>query len=140
MFSSVAWLRRLASSLLVLSPLVACQGETLFTSSVTYCSEPDALLIQQFEFIYFQQNSSVWFNLSAASVQPDVNVSANIFLNVYGMHPVNYTIDLCSLFNGALCPLPTYNFTGSDTIPIPSSLDLSQMIPDIAFKIPDLEA
>ncbi|KAI6018713.1 hypothetical protein BKA83DRAFT_4314626 [Pisolithus microcarpus] len=140
MFSSVAWLRRLASLLLVLSPLVACQGETLFTSSVTYCSEPDALLIQQFEFIYFQQNSSVWFNLSAASVQPDVNVSANIFLNVYGMHPVNYTIDLCSLFNGALCPLPTYNFTGSDTIPIPSSLDLSQMIPDIAFKIPDLEA
>ncbi|KAI6100460.1 hypothetical protein EDD16DRAFT_1690561 [Pisolithus croceorrhizus] len=140
MLSSVAWLRRFASLLLALSPLVACQDDSLFTSSVTYCSEPDALLIQQFEIIYFQQNSSVWFNISAASVQPDVNVSANIFLNVYGMHPVNYTIDLCSLFNGALCPLPTYNFTGSDTIPLPSSLNLSQMIPEIAFKIPDLEA
>ncbi|KAI6127346.1 hypothetical protein F5141DRAFT_1087305 [Pisolithus sp. B1] len=143
MLSSVAWLRRLASLLLALSSAGCLPGDltsSLVTSSVTYCSEPDALLIQQFEIIYFQQNSSVWFNISAASVQPDVNVSANIFLNVYGMHPVNYTIDLCSLFNGALCPLPTYNFTGSDTIPLPSSLDLSQMIPDIAFKIPDLEA
>ncbi|KAG6333566.1 hypothetical protein ID866_5528 [Astraeus odoratus] len=110
------------------------------TSSVTYCSEPDALLIQQFEVTYFQKNSSVWFNISAASVQPNVNVSANIMLNVYGMHPVNFTIDLCSLFNGALCPLPTYNFSGSDTIPLPSSLGVDQMIPDIAFKIPDLEA
>ncbi|KAI6043547.1 hypothetical protein EDC04DRAFT_2650222 [Pisolithus marmoratus] len=140
MLFSVARLRRLASLLLTFSPLAACQGDTLFTSSVTYCSEPDALLIQQFDVIYFQQNSSVWFNISAASVQPDVNVSANVFLNVYGMHPVNFTIDLCSLFNGALCPLPTYNFTGSDTIPLPSSLGLSQKVPEIAFKIPDLEA
>lgn len=38
------------------------------TSSVTYCSEPDALLIQQFDVAYFQQNSSIWFNISAASV------------------------------------------------------------------------
>ncbi|KAI6140100.1 hypothetical protein BKA82DRAFT_4215611 [Pisolithus tinctorius] len=140
MLSSVARLRRLASLFLALSPLVACQGDTIFTSSVTYCSEPDALLIQQFEIIYFQQNSSVWFNISAASVQPDVNVSANVFLNVYGMHPVNYTIDLCSLFNGALCPLPTYNFTGSDIVPLPSSLGLNQLVPEITFKIPDLEA
>lgn len=61
-------------------------------------------------------------------------------LNVYGMHPVNFTIDLCSLFNGALCPLPTYNFTGSDTVPLPSSLGVNEKIPGIAFKIPDLEA
>lgn len=38
------------------------------TSSVTYCSEPDALLIQQFDVAYFQKNSSIWFNISAASV------------------------------------------------------------------------
>lgn len=56
------------------------------------------------------------------------------------MHPVNFTIDLCSLFNGALCPLPTYNFTGSDTIPLPTSLGVNEMIPGIAFQIPDLEA
>ncbi|KAL4078459.1 hypothetical protein V8B97DRAFT_1272093 [Scleroderma yunnanense] len=140
MFSFVARLRRLAPLLFIFTPLVAGRDNTLFTSSVTYCSEPDALLIQQFEVTYFQKNSSVWFNISAASVQPNVSVSANIMLNVYGMHPVNFTIDLCSLFNGALCPLPTYNFTGSDTVPLPSSLGVNEKIPGIAFKIPDLEA
>lgn len=140
MLSFVARLRHFAPLLFAFAPLVAGRDDSLFTSSVTYCSEPDALLIQQFDLTYFQKNSSVWFNISAASVQPNVNVSANILLNVYGMHPVNFTIDLCSLFNGALCPLPTYNFTGSDTVPLPTSLGVNEMIPGIAFKIPDLEA
>ena len=47
------------------------------TSSVTYCSEPDALLIQQFDVVYFQKNSSIWFNISAASV---VSFIFNFFL------------------------------------------------------------
>ena len=45
------------------------------TSSVTYCSEPDALLIQQFDVVYFQKNSSIWFNISAASVVSPVTNS-----------------------------------------------------------------
>ena len=61
-------------------------------------------------------------------------------LNVYGMHPINLTIDLCSLLHGALCPLPMYNFTGMDSIPLPSSLNVASKIPAIAYKIPDLEA
>ncbi|KIK81163.1 hypothetical protein PAXRUDRAFT_156757 [Paxillus rubicundulus Ve08.2h10] len=136
----VARLRHFVPLLLILSAQVSARDESLFTSSVTYCSEPDALLIQQFNVAYFQRNSSIWFNISAASVQPNVSVSANVILNVYGMHPVNFTLDLCSLFNGALCPLPTYNFTGSDSIPLPSSLGVNDKIPGIAFKIPDLEA
>jgi hypothetical protein len=71
--------------------------------------------------------------------QQNVNVTANLFLNVYGMNPVNYTLDLCSVLNGALCPLPTYNFIGADSITLPSSLGVTDRIPGIAFKIPDLE-
>src|ERR1700722_14018686 len=56
------------------------------------------------------------------------------------MHPVNFTINLCSILNGQLCPLPMYNFTGSDTIVLPSIVDISKKIPSVAFKIPDLEA
>ncbi|KAF8891632.1 hypothetical protein BD779DRAFT_1437472, partial [Infundibulicybe gibba] len=111
----------------------------LVTSSVTYCNPPDTLLIQQFDVAYFSHNQSVLFNISAASVQPNVNVSANLFLNVYGLHPVNVTIDLCKILGGALCPLPMYNFTGSDSIPLPDSLGVPEKIPGIAFKIPDLE-
>jgi Transient receptor potential (TRP) ion channel/ML-like domain len=72
--------------------------------------------------------------------EPNVNVSANIQLNVYGMHPFNFTIDLCSIFHGALCPLPMYNFSGTDSIPLPSSLGVANKIPKVAYKIPDLEA
>lgn len=68
-----------------------------------------------------------------------MNVTANLFLNVYGMHPANITIDICSLFSGALCPLPVYNFVGAESIALPDSVNLN-FIPGIAYKIPDLEA
>jgi len=71
--------------------------------------------------------------------QSNVNVSANVFLNVYGMNPVNFTLDLCGILHGALCPLPMYNFTGADTLVLPSQLGVLQQIPGIAYKIPDLE-
>ena len=72
--------------------------------------------------------------------EPNVNVSANLFVNVYGMHPFNLTVDLCSLAHGALCPLPMYNFVGEDSIPLSRYVDISSHIPAIAYKIPDLEA
>jgi hypothetical protein len=55
------------------------------------------------------------------------------------MNPVNYTLDLCSVLDGALCPLPTYNFVGADSIHLPDTLGVDGKIPEIAFKIPDLE-
>jgi hypothetical protein len=56
------------------------------------------------------------------------------------MQPLNLTIDLCSLLDSALCPLPLYDFQGADTIPLPKSVDISSHLPAIAFKIPDIEA
>jgi hypothetical protein len=127
------------------------------TSSVTYCEPPESLLVQRFDVAYFASNNSVNFNISAASVVSDavpcadpprsplcqvknLNVSANLLVNVYGMHPVNVTLDLCSILDGLLCPLPTYNFTGATSIPLPSTVDVASNVPGIAYKIPDLEA
>ncbi|KDQ57534.1 hypothetical protein JAAARDRAFT_130688 [Jaapia argillacea MUCL 33604] len=140
MFLSVARLRPLAFAILAALPLAQSRENVLFTSSVTYCAPPESLLIQQFDLTYFAANSSLFFNVSAASVEPNVNVTANVLLNVYGMHPVNFTIDLCSLFHGALCPLPMYNFTGVDSIPLPASVNIASRIPGVAYQIPDLEA
>ena len=56
------------------------------------------------------------------------------------MKPFNLTIDLCSLLGGVLCPLPSYNFTGADSITLPSSVNVAHLLPEIAYKIPDLEA
>lgn len=116
------------------------------TSSVSYCSPPQSLIIEHFYVQYFADNSTVYFNVSAASVEPNLDVDANLQLNVYGMYPFNFTINLCNILSGVLCPLPTYNFTGSQYIPLAdlSSSDVIQnvesKIPDIAYKIPDLEA
>jgi len=55
------------------------------------------------------------------------------------MNPVNVTLDLCGILKGALCPLPMYNFTGADSLTLPSSFGITQKIPGIALIIPDLE-
>lgn len=44
--------------------------------------------------------------------EPNLTVSANVGLNVYGMRPVNITIDFCKALGNVLCPLPQYNFSG----------------------------
>ncbi|EGN99900.1 hypothetical protein SERLA73DRAFT_180185, partial [Serpula lacrymans var. lacrymans S7.3] len=136
MFHRVARLRHFIPALLLFTPRVQAKQDVLFTSSVSYCSPPYTLLVEQFDVAYFAANQSIWFNISAASVEPNVNVTANLVLNVYGMHLVNFTLDLCSLFNGALCPLPQYNFTGSDSLQLPASLGVSGRIPGIAYQIP----
>ncbi|PCH43665.1 TRP-domain-containing protein [Wolfiporia cocos MD-104 SS10] len=141
MFFSVA---RLRLSLALVAPLFFAQArardEVLFTSSVSYCAPPDEILVQQLDLAYFKANNSVSFNVSAAAVLPNLNVSANIYVNVYGMQPVNVTLDLCSLFNGIICPLPEYNFIGADSITIPSQFDVTSHLPGIAYVIPNLEA
>ncbi|KAF9051023.1 TRP-domain-containing protein [Hymenopellis radicata] len=113
--------------------------QVLYTSSVTYCDPPESLLVQQFDIIYYNNNQSIFFNVSASSVEENVNVTASLLLNVYGIKPVNITIDLCDILGGALCPLPMYNFVGSDTLSLPSSVDIANNLPGIAFVIPDLE-
>ncbi|KAF8197904.1 hypothetical protein BJ912DRAFT_952525 [Pholiota molesta] len=141
MFSFLARPRALAFALLLftLLPYSCAFEDSVFTSSVTYCNPPETLLIQRFELAYFPANNSVSFNVSAASVQANVNVTANLLLNVYGMNPVNVTLDLCGILGGALCPLPMYNFTGADSITLPSAFSVAKSVPGIAYKIPDLE-
>ncbi|KAG8920665.1 hypothetical protein FRC00_009704, partial [Tulasnella sp. 408] len=106
------------------------------SSSVSYCSPPDAIVIQQFDARYFKDNSSLVFDIIASTVLSDLNVTAKINLNAYGMEPVDLSFNLCEV-SKALCPLPQYNFTGAATVPIPA---IREKIPDIAYMIPDLEA
>ena len=75
-------------------------------------------------------------DITASSLLPDLNVTAKIGLNAYGLKPIDLTFNLCEV-STALCPLPLYNFSGSGTVPIPS---VQGRIPGIAYLIPDLEA
>ncbi|KAE9401559.1 hypothetical protein BT96DRAFT_918699 [Gymnopus androsaceus JB14] len=139
MSSILARLRAIAFTIFSLAIFSHAIEGSLFTSSVTYCAPPETLLIQQFDLEYFAANQSVSFNISAESVEANVNVTASLLVNVFGLVPVNITIDLCGILGGALCPLPEYNFTGSDSISLPDAFSSKVKIPGIAFKVPDLE-
>ncbi len=107
------------------------------TTSVTYCSEAKAVLVSEFDIAYWRANQvsgsgtsclggvriiyifiytyiqqSATFSISAASVESNLDISANIYANAYGLDVINITINLCSYLQGVLCPLPQINFTG----------------------------
>lgn len=93
-------------------PSALAASSVLYTDSVSYCAEAKAILIDDFGITYHRANQSVTFDFSLASVESNLNVSANIYANAYGIDLVNQTINLCSLLSGVLCPLPQFNFSG----------------------------
>lgn len=86
MISPLAWLRALTFVTLILLSCsytsahedTICKSSLIsncihtnigtVTSSVTYCTPPETLLITRFDVAYFAANRSVSFNVSAASV------------------------------------------------------------------------
>lgn len=61
-----------------------------------------------------------------------------IHVNAYGLGVVDFSLDLCTIAGGILCPLPTYQFNGGGVYPIPK--EYLDKVPAIAYAIPDLEA
>lgn len=78
------------------------------TSSITYCAPPDVFVVQvlsilglpiprmtihcpfkEFDVTYFKANQSIGFTLSATNLASNLNASANILFNAYGMTLVN---------------------------------------------------
>ncbi|BEI81044.1 hypothetical protein CcaverHIS002_0202040 [Cutaneotrichosporon cavernicola] len=113
-------------------------GEALYTNAVTYCAEAKAVLVDQFAIAYWRANNSVTFAFSFASIQSNLNVSASLYLNAYGMAIFDQEINLCELVSGVLCPLPQVNFTGFGTYPLPDGIQ--SQIPALAWTVPNLEA
>ncbi|GEM07882.1 DUF907 domain protein [Rhodotorula toruloides] len=83
---------------------------------------------------------TISFDISAASVESNLNANLQLGLVAYGINAINTTIPLCDILGGVLCPLPQYDFVGSATIPLPTSLAGTIHIPGAAYWIPDLEA
>ena len=78
--------------------------------------------------------------MTAASVSKNLFPTLDISLEAYGIQAVNFTQNVCNLFDSNLCPLPMYEFNGAAAIPIPNGLASNVQVPSIAFVIPDLQA
>ncbi|TNY19179.1 hypothetical protein DMC30DRAFT_418137 [Rhodotorula diobovata] len=118
-----------------------------YARAVSYCSDARAIEVDQFLLQYYPDESlfgagagTISFDIAAASVDPNLNAKLEFSLDAYGIDAVNTTINLCSLLGGILCPLPTYDFVGSATLPLPAEVGDSIDIPSVGYWIPDLQA
>lgn len=137
MLSTMARLRWVLVAGLLGTRTAVARSQSLFTSAVTYCAPPENVLVQELDITYFKENASVVFDVTASSLRSDLKVAIALNLTVYGLQPVSLDLNLCNLA-AAVCPLPLYNFSGSGTLPLPSSF--SSRIPSIGYSVPDLEA
>ncbi|KAH8929925.1 hypothetical protein BT69DRAFT_1292136 [Atractiella rhizophila] len=113
-------------------------SQELYASSVSYCSPPNAILVEQFQLKFYRNNNSIAFNIHAQSVLPNLYPTIAVSLVAYGKSVLNQTYDICSLFGGVICPLPQYDFHGVAVIPLPSSVIPN--IPKEAYIVPNLDA
>lgn len=82
------------------------------SSSASYCAAPQVLLVNTVNLTLFPDNQTLEIALSAGSVESDVNVTIGVDVIAYSKSLLSFSLDLCSIAGGLLCPLPTYQFTG----------------------------
>ncbi|KAI3623652.1 hypothetical protein CBS14141_003351 [Malassezia furfur] len=87
---------------------------------------------------FYRQNHSLDFQLTAAALPSNLNMTAELNLFAYGRDWFNMSIDLCEIGGGSLCPVPPYNFSGSGMYDVPNRFTSS--IPNVVFSVPDIEA
>lgn len=118
--------------------VLSAEEQSLYTSTVAYCSPPGPILISAMDVRFYRQNHSLDFQLTAAALPSNLNMTAELNLFAYGRDWFNMTIDLCEIGGGSLCPVPPYNFSGSGVYDVPNRFTSS--IPNVVFSVPDIEA
>ncbi|WFD47120.1 hypothetical protein GLX27_001767 [Malassezia furfur] len=118
--------------------VLSAEEQSLYTSTVAYCSPPGPILISAMDVRFYRQNHSLDFQLTAAALPSNLNMTAELNLFAYGRDWFNMSIDLCEIGGGSLCPVPPYNFSGSGMYDVPNRFTSS--IPNVVFSVPDIEA
>jgi hypothetical protein len=93
-----------------------------------------------FDVIFFPDNSSVKFDVTAISTIPSgLNITANVTVVAYGLKVITQTIDFCKLPVPGICPFQPGHLDISSKYENISKSIVDQ-IPGIAYTIPDLDA
>lgn len=113
-------------------------SDTLEAVSVAYCQPPTSILVSSLKFLYNRKTEILSFSVEMSSIRSDARLDIDFSLYVYGRLFVDMSIDLCTIANGALCPVPEYHFAAESQVSVPK--EFSSGIPKIAFTVPDIEA
>ncbi|KKA29169.1 hypothetical protein TD95_003708 [Thielaviopsis punctulata] len=118
----------------------ALADNILHTVGFTTCPGTDDSVVVKNSAISFNQNQrTVDFNLIGVSAKQQ-NVTATISVTAYGRNIYTKSFDPCSsgTYVDQLCPVPSGTFTAQGVQVVPESV--TNMIPSIAFQIPDIAA
>lgn len=132
------WLLVVCTACARVASVVNVNNRTLYSMNTAYCAAPGPVLISSLDLKYDGNKQEFSFSVEVSSTESREDLDVSLTLYVYGENFVKMDLNLCSLLSGSLCPIPSYNFTGSGSVPVPPNF--AAKVPEIAFIVPDIEA
>ncbi|QKX58950.1 uncharacterized protein TRUGW13939_06078 [Talaromyces rugulosus] len=119
-------------------PLHVLATDVLKTDGYSLCSASSAIKVQQFSIQFDRSTKKIDFNVAGTSEKVQ-NVTASLVVSAYGKQVYEKDFKPCDAdtYVKELCPLPSGDFAASGSQSVSS--DYADMIPSIAFSVPDLE-
>ncbi|KAK3957088.1 hypothetical protein QBC32DRAFT_2039 [Pseudoneurospora amorphoporcata] len=123
--------------------LVMAQGvmgdDILKTVGFDTCEQDAQVSVQKADITYNNADKTVTFDVAGTSNQVQ-NVTAHITVTAYGANIYENKFNPCDAgtFVKQLCPVPAGTFSAKGTQKIPA--EFADMVPSIAFQIPDIAA
>jgi hypothetical protein len=114
-------------------------GQILQTSGFSDCGSDATIKVDKIDISYNNENKTVSFDVAGSSSKSQ-NVTAVLNVMAYGNSVYSKTFNPCdkALFVERLCPLPVGSFAARGSQQIPA--EFANMVPAIAFQIPDISA
>ncbi|KAK9461113.1 uncharacterized protein V1516DRAFT_675047 [Lipomyces oligophaga] len=121
-----------------LSVAFVSADSVLSTDEVYSCSDNDnsTIVINSFKISYSKDTQNVTFDVAGTSTEEQY-VTATLYVSAYGKDLFDYSFDPCDYNITQLCPIPAGSYSAKGTVDIPTTY--ADMIPSIAYSIPDLD-
>lgn len=113
--------------------------DILKTSGFMNCGDDSTIKVDRVDISYNNDNKTVSFDVAGSSSK-DQNVSAILEVKAYGNTIYENSFNPCDegTFVERLCPVPEGPFSAGGRQQIPG--EFADMVPDIAFQVPDIAA
>ncbi|PFH55983.1 hypothetical protein XA68_17239 [Ophiocordyceps unilateralis] len=114
-------------------------ADILKTDGFSSCGSGDTIKVDKVDISYDRDQKKVVFDVAGSSLR-EQNVTAILDVTAYGNSVYQNSFNPCdsNTFVQRLCPVPKGSFAAQGTHEIPDQF--ASMIPEIAFKVPDISA
>ena len=116
----------------------ATAADVLKTNGFETCGTDGSIAVNNLDISYDRSSQVITFDVSGTSTKQQ-DVTANLTVSAYGRQIYQKSFDPCdtATFVQQMCPVPEGTFSAIGNQSIPSQF--ANMIPSIAFEVPDLD-